>query len=121
QAAVVVSEQRQSSNVVGVGLKHAVSSVNRLLGIASLLIGAHQRYQRVFLHDAIGVGLQESLDGLGLGGGIGLLDGVDIRVISRRVLDLRLLSSWCCRSSRGLSCRLLDYCACNCEDQQHDY
>src|SRR5208337_1914850 len=40
QAAVVIGEQRQRTDVVGIGLQHAVSGVHRLLGIAGLLIGA---------------------------------------------------------------------------------
>ena len=113
--AVIIGEQRQGTNVVGIGLKHAVRGVNGLLGIAGLLIGAHQRHQRVFLHDGVRVGLQESLDGLSFGGGVRLLHRVDVRVVFSRILNLRLLSS------RGLTCRLLGHGSRHCKDQQHDY
>ncbi len=89
--AIVVGQQRQSADVVGIRLQHAVGGVQRLLRVAGLLIGDHQQLQRVFLHHRVGIGLQEGFQCLRFLRGILLLDGVHVSVVFSRILDFLLL------------------------------
>src|ERR1019366_6780705 len=65
-----------------------------------LLIGAHQKFQRVFLHHAVGILSHKRFQAADLGRGVGLLRGAHVGVILRRVLDLFFLRRFLGRGRR---------------------
>ena len=111
--------------LLGLVCSTRAGGVQRLLRVTRLPIGNHQQLQRVFLHHAAGIALQEGLQRLRLLRRILLLDGVDIGVIFRRILDFFLLltarpaplaAGW----PRCLRDRLLDQRRTGEHQQHHD-
>jgi len=108
---LVVSQEHERARAVGVDREKAVGRVDDLGLIARLLIRSHQQLQRVFFHYAVGILGEERFQAADLGRGIGLLDGADVGVVFRRILDFFLLLRCCGSGLRRLGRLWLRRCA----------
>src|ERR1700685_4036822 len=89
--ALVVSQQNQSSNIIGIGSQQPVGCVYHLGLIPRLLVSPHQHFQRVLFHHAVGILRQEGFHAADFGSGVRLLDRSHVSVLLRRILDFFLL------------------------------
>jgi hypothetical protein len=84
-------KQCQRTNIARVRRHHFLGGIDHLGAIASLLISAHQKFQRVFLHHAVGILGGKSFQPADHRGRIGLLRCAHVRVVFGGILDFFLL------------------------------
>src|SRR4029077_4266627 len=104
-----VGQQCQRPDIARVGLQNLLRRVQRLGLVVRLLVSAHQKFQRVFLHHAVRILGQKRFQAANLGRRILLLHGAHVGVVLGWVFDLFFLGSrWRRRGvllRRGLSWR----------------
>src|SRR5581483_2521292 len=86
-----IGEQRQSAQIIRFRLQQLLRCFFHLGLVANLLISRHQQLQRIHLHHAIGILLQEGLERGGLHFRLLLVQRGDVSVVFGGVLDLFLL------------------------------
>jgi hypothetical protein len=107
--AVEVSKQSEGPYVIRIGRHQLFGGVQRLRRITGLLVGAHQKLERLVLHDAVGILGIERFQAADFRGRILRTGGGYIGVVLRRIFDHRRRRLRCGRLClcwrRGRLCR----------------